>query len=85
MTSSQGTLAQNSCPSAPEAKALGLALERPPVLPAAQGSSTAPRGLTPGMERQNVLSRELPLYRMDQLPIKLTTSVSPRARDTLPS
>lgn len=48
-------------------------------------SGTALRSLNPGMRTRYVLGSELPLYDIDHLPIKLTTSPSPRAGDTLPS
>lgn len=81
----QATLVQNSCPSAQEAKALGLALEPFLICQQHGASGAALCSLNPGMKRQYMLELELPLYDIDRLPIKFTTSPSPRAGDVLPS
>lgn len=67
---------QNLCPSPQEAKALGLALEPPLSLSAAWGLG---HSWSSAMTKQHMLGLELLLYNIHRLPIKLTTSPSPRA------
>lgn len=72
-------LVQNLCPSQ-EAKALGLALEPLLGLSAAWGLG---HSQSSARTKQHMLGLELLLYDIHHLPIKLTTSPSPKARHKL--